>query len=113
MFHAAIPTLEFGGVGSSGQGAYRGKASFDCFSHRRAVTTTPNWMESFLAVRYPPYKGKTKQFQRLSDLKPGFDRNGRKTFSVLRLLLAPKTLVLVLCKSPWRLMLRLLSRLFY
>ena len=29
MFHGSIPTLEFGGVGSSGQGAYRGKASFD------------------------------------------------------------------------------------
>ena len=51
IFHASIPTLEFGGVGESGQGSYRGRASFDCFTHRRSVVTTPNWMEKLLAVR--------------------------------------------------------------
>lgn len=52
FFHASIPTLPFGGVGESGQGSYRGRASFECFSHRRSVVTTPGWMESLLAVRY-------------------------------------------------------------
>jgi beta-apo-4'-carotenal oxygenase len=76
-FHASIPTLAFGGVGTSGTGAYRGKASFDCFTHRRSVTTTPGWLETFMAVRYPPYRGKLKQYQRMQDLKPNFDRLGK------------------------------------
>ncbi len=75
--HGTIPTLEFGGVGESGQGCYRGKASFDCFTHRRAVTTTPSWLESLLAIRYPPYAGKLKKFQRAVNWKPNFDREGR------------------------------------
>lgn len=76
FFHASIPTLAFGGVGESGQGSYRGKASFDAFTHRRSVTTTPNWMEFLLSVRYPPYKGKLAKFQNMANLKPNFDRNG-------------------------------------
>lgn len=77
FFHASIPTLAFGGVGTSGQGAYRGRASFDSFTHRRSVTTTPGWMESLLAVRYPPYTAKkAKQYKQMSELKPNFDRNG-------------------------------------
>jgi len=80
FFHASIPTLEFGGVGDSGQGAYRGKASFDCFTHRRAVTKTPGWAEAFLNVRYPPFtNAKLKQFRMMNDGKPDFDRNGNPT----------------------------------
>jgi beta-apo-4'-carotenal oxygenase len=75
--------LQFGGVGDSGTGAYRGKASFDCFVHRRSVTTTPNWMESLLNVRYPPYEGKFEQYAKTSMLKPNFDRNGKVNFSIL------------------------------
>lgn len=78
FYHASIPTLEFGGVGDSGQGSYRGKASFDCFTHRRAVTTTPGWMESLLDVRYPPYStSKLNQLKMLTNAKPMFDRRGR------------------------------------
>ncbi|KAI9716506.1 MAG: hypothetical protein M1828_007666 [Chrysothrix sp. TS-e1954] len=51
FYHAAIPTLQFGGVGESGQGSYRGRASFECFVHRRSVATTPSWAEGLLAVR--------------------------------------------------------------
>lgn len=58
FFHGSIPTFQFGGVGDSGQGCYRGKASFDVFTHRRSVTKTPGWIEGFLAIRYPPYAGK-------------------------------------------------------
>ncbi|KAI6710866.1 hypothetical protein JHW43_006597 [Diplocarpon mali] len=78
FFHGSIPTLAFGGVGDSGQGAYRGKASFDTFTHRRSVTTTPGWMEKLIDVRYPPYDGKLKKFRQMSEMKPNFDRDGRE-----------------------------------
>ncbi|KAF2133735.1 aldehyde dehydrogenase [Dothidotthia symphoricarpi CBS 119687] len=78
FFHASIPTLPFGGVGSSGQGAYRGKASFDVFTHRRSVTTTPAWIESMLDIRYPPYTlKKQKKFAGMNEIKPNFDRQCR------------------------------------
>jgi beta-apo-4'-carotenal oxygenase len=77
-FHASIPTLAFGGVGDSGQGAYRGKASFDTFTHRRSVTTTPGWIESLISVRYPPYAGKIPKYRQMSELKPDFDRSGKE-----------------------------------
>jgi beta-apo-4'-carotenal oxygenase len=80
FFHGAIPTLQFGGVGSSGQGAYRGRASFDCFSHRRSIVRTPGWMEGLLAVRYPPYTSdKLAQFQKMNNARPDFGRDGRVT----------------------------------
>ncbi|KAF2861356.1 aldehyde dehydrogenase [Piedraia hortae CBS 480.64] len=76
--HVSVPTLPFGGVGDSGQGAYHGKASFDTFTHKRSVTSTPAWMERFLDVRYPPYTPKkTAQLKMMSELKPWFDRQGR------------------------------------
>ncbi|KAK4552577.1 Hexadecenal dehydrogenase [Recurvomyces mirabilis] len=77
LFHASLPTLAFGGVGDSGSGAYRGKASFDTFTHCRSVTTTPGWMEGMLSVRYPPYTDKKlKQMKGMQDLVPDFDREG-------------------------------------
>jgi beta-apo-4'-carotenal oxygenase len=78
FFHGSIPTMPFGGVGTSGQGAYRGKASFDTFTHRRSVTTTPKWIEGLMDVRYPPYTlKKQKKFVGMNDMKPNFDREGR------------------------------------
>lgn len=73
-----IPTLPFGGVGESGYGAYRGRTSFDVFVHRRPITSSPSWLESILAIRYPPYAGKLSKFQAASALTPDFDRNGQK-----------------------------------
>jgi len=78
FYHGSIPTLAFGGVGDSGQGAYRGKASFDTFTHRRSITTTPRWMEKLLDIRYPPYAGKLEKFRKMSELKPNFDRSGKE-----------------------------------
>lgn len=110
-FHASIPTLAFGGVGDSGQGAYRGKASFDCFTHRRSVTTTPGWLESLISVRYPPYQGKLAKFQRMSNLTPNFDREGKAKFSLVTYLLtlgagsvtggAMRLLAVVLGECSW------------
>ncbi|PQE26334.1 hypothetical protein CJF30_00001091 [Rutstroemia sp. NJR-2017a BBW] len=79
FFHGSMPTLAFGGVGDSGQGSYRGKSSFDCFTHRRSVVSTPNWMEKLLAVRYPPYTpAKLEQFRKTSAKKPNFNREGKE-----------------------------------
>ncbi|TVY50014.1 Beta-apo-4'-carotenal oxygenase [Lachnellula occidentalis] len=78
FYHGSIPTLAFGGVGDSGQGAYRGKASFDTFTHRRSITTTPGWMEKLLDIRYPPYAGKLAKFRKMNGKKPNFDRNGKE-----------------------------------
>ena len=81
FFHGIIPTLAFGGVGDSGSGSYRGKASFDCFVHRRSITSTPGWMERLLAVRYPPFAGTDKlaQFKKMSvRTSVDFDREGNK-----------------------------------
>lgn len=85
FFHGTIPTLAFGGVGDSGTGSYRGKASFDTFVHRRSMTNTPGWIEKMLAVRYPPFTGtdKFEQFARMGVQKPNFDRDGKEKFSLL------------------------------
>lgn len=82
-FHGSIPTLAFGGVGDSGQGAYRGQASFDCFTHRRSITSTPGWVEKLIAIRYPPYDGKLAKFRRMNELKPNFDREGNVKSSLV------------------------------
>ncbi|KAL1836203.1 hypothetical protein VTJ49DRAFT_5456 [Mycothermus thermophilus] len=77
-FHGAVNTVPFGGVGDSGWGSYRGKASFDCFTHFRTVAETPGWADSLLAVRYMPFDmGKLKLLSRLTEKKPNFDRDGK------------------------------------
>lgn len=85
FFHASLPTLAFGGVGSSGQGSYRGRASFDCFSHRRSVVKTPGWMEKLIDMRYPPYTEAKMKMSRAMDLSPDFDRDGEKVPGLLGL----------------------------
>lgn len=40
-------------------------------------------MESALKIRYPPYAGKLEKFERMTHLKPDFDRNGRKVLGLL------------------------------
>lgn len=54
IMHIASHSLPFGGVGNSGMGSYHGKYSFEAFSHRRAVTVTPTWID--LPFRYMPYR---------------------------------------------------------
>lgn len=58
VIHFANPKLPFGGVGSSGIGAYHGKHTFYTFSHQKAIVKKGNWLD--IPVRYAPYKGKTK-----------------------------------------------------
>lgn len=54
IMHIANENVPFGGVGMSGMGSYHNKLSFDAFSHRRAVITTPVWID--VPFRYMPYK---------------------------------------------------------
>ena len=55
IMHIANDRMPFGGVGGSGMGRYHGRESFDAFSHRRAVLSSPKGFD--LPFRYPPYKG--------------------------------------------------------
>jgi len=55
IMHIANPNLPFGGVGNSGTGHYHSRESFEAFTHRRAVLSTPTWFD--LPFRYMPYKG--------------------------------------------------------
>ncbi|HEY6900551.1 MAG TPA: aldehyde dehydrogenase family protein, partial [Puia sp.] len=60
-WHFTNPGMPFGGVGSSGIGAYHGKSGFDTFTHGKAVMRTPIWLD--LDIKYPPFKGKMKWFK--------------------------------------------------
>jgi aldehyde dehydrogenase (NAD+) len=53
---AANPNLPFGGVGSSGTGAYHGKIGFDNFSHLKTVMERSFWFD--VPLRYPPFTDK-------------------------------------------------------
>ena len=54
IMHIANEKLPFGGVGNSGMGSYHNRRSFECFSHTRAVLSTPVWLD--LPFRYMPYR---------------------------------------------------------
>lgn len=54
IMQIANSNLPFGGVGTSGMGAYHGVHSFNCFSHTKAVVITPTWID--LPFKYPPFK---------------------------------------------------------
>ena len=60
--HIVAKELPFGGLGASGMGRYHGKASFDCFSHRRSVLRRSLWLDPLL--RYPPARSSLKALKR-------------------------------------------------
>jgi aldehyde dehydrogenase (NAD+) len=62
LLQVSLPGLPFGGVGSSGMGAYHGRHGFETFSHRRAlVTRSPRFNLGFL---YPPYSARMTRWLR-------------------------------------------------
>jgi len=63
MTHLAVPGLPFGGVGTSGFGAYHGKKSFETFSHSKSIFKKSSWVDPRL--RYPPYGDRIKLARRL------------------------------------------------
>ncbi|KAI8054586.1 aldehyde dehydrogenase 3 family member [Syncephalis plumigaleata] len=59
MVHMAVAQIPFGGSGASGMGCYRGKASFDAFSHKRSILHSGNLDEPVRSTLiYPPYNVK-------------------------------------------------------
>ena len=52
--HIVNDKLPFGGVGNSGMGRYHNRESFEAFTHRRAVVSTPTWID--MPFRYMPYR---------------------------------------------------------
>jgi aldehyde dehydrogenase (NAD+) len=62
MMFMAVHELPFGGVGSSGMGAYSGQRGFETFSHMKAVMKRGWWPD--LDVRYAPYTEKKFKFLR-------------------------------------------------
>ncbi|MFK5925185.1 MAG: aldehyde dehydrogenase [Desulfuromusa sp.] len=63
IVHLTEHHLPFGGVGSSGQGSYHGKAGYETFSHCKSVLQRGTWLD--LPLRYPPYDGKMKWLRNL------------------------------------------------
>jgi aldehyde dehydrogenase (NAD+) len=62
MMHCLVPQLPFGGVGTSGMGAYHGQWGFEAFSHRKAVMSKATKPDPSLL--YPPYSDKEKALMR-------------------------------------------------
>jgi aldehyde dehydrogenase (NAD+) len=60
--HYLIPSLPFGGVGTSGMGAYHGEWGFQALSHRKSVAVKGFWPDP--AITYPPYGDKAKALMR-------------------------------------------------
>jgi len=57
-----VPTLPFGGVGSSGMGAYHGEWGFQAMSHRKAVLTKSQKPD--FRILYPPYSERAQKLMR-------------------------------------------------
>lgn len=62
-FQVTTAKLPFGGVGSSGMGAYHGRFGFEEFSHRKTVMTKPT-RPDVSAMIYPPYTEKAWKLAR-------------------------------------------------
>ncbi|TVY05377.1 aldehyde dehydrogenase [Paenibacillus cremeus] len=61
VYHYTSPYLPFGGVGSSGMGAYHGESSFQCFSHRKSVLKQTTLLD--IPFRYPHLKNGLKRIK--------------------------------------------------
>jgi aldehyde dehydrogenase (NAD+) len=60
-WHFTNHNLPFGGRGNSGLGQYHGRASYEVFTHKKAIMKTPAWFDP--AIKYPPWKGRLKLFR--------------------------------------------------
>ena len=58
LIHYINPNLPFGGIGESGIGAYRGKFSFDTFTHYKPVLKKKSMID--IPFRYGPYPSSFK-----------------------------------------------------
>lgn len=53
IVHIATSHMGFGGLKSSGIGAYHGKAGFDAFTHYKSIVDKKTWLD--MPMRYQPY----------------------------------------------------------
>lgn len=60
--HVLAPQLPFGGVGTSGMGAYHGRWGYETFSHRKSVLVKPARPD--LRLPYPPYSARAEKLLR-------------------------------------------------
>jgi acyl-CoA reductase-like NAD-dependent aldehyde dehydrogenase len=63
IFQVGEIDLPVGGTGESGMGRYRGKASFDTFSHYKCVMR--KYFRPEFGLRYPPYGNRLQWLKRL------------------------------------------------
>ncbi|XP_077020126.1 aldehyde dehydrogenase family 3 member A2 isoform X1 [Tamandua tetradactyla] len=70
IMHFTLHSLPFGGVGTSGMGAYHGKHSFDTFSHQRACLLKSLKREGANKLRYPPNSQSKVDWAKFFILKP-------------------------------------------
>lgn len=91
IIHTANPHLPFGGVGTSGMGAYHGKYSYQCFSHSRAVLRRHDASITDVTARYPPFNAIKLMVYKYGFMVP--------TLPLLRKLLFP----LLLMGATWSL----------
>lgn len=97
LLHVGMSTVPFGGIGTSGYGAYHGKSGFDAFSHQRAVLRQPFWADFLLKLRYPPYTAKkAKAMARSSEPRPWYGRTGPVKRGILSRLVRNKWLWIVI-----------------
>ena len=61
-WHFSNHYIPFGGIGNSGIGSYHGQATFNTFTHAKAVMKTATWIDP--SIKYPPFRGKLKWFKR-------------------------------------------------
>ncbi|MBA4536958.1 aldehyde dehydrogenase [Bacillus aquiflavi] len=61
VYHIVSPYLPFGGVGTSGIGAYHGKGSFDTFSHKKSILKQTTLFD--IPLRYPNIKNGLKKIK--------------------------------------------------
>ncbi len=76
LYHIVNPYLPFGGIGSSGMGAYHGKHGFVEMSHKKAVMYRSTFFDA--AFRYPPYSDKTANALKGFAAKEPLDPNTKK-----------------------------------
>lgn len=54
IIHIATSDMGFGGVGTSGMGAYHGLTGFSTFSHQKSIVDKKTWID--VPMRYQPYR---------------------------------------------------------
>ncbi len=84
------PHLPFGGVGSSGMGAYHGQHSFEVFSHHKSMVKRGNWMDPsqvqiqklITKIMFELESSRTRLAKPARPVRAGFENRGVPTVNV-------------------------------